>query len=261
MDHHPMLHVTLRFWFPVKHCKNKMCARYYNATYKSHRSSTRCLHQGRTNTGTLMNIISCQQMSHSIKIKTNLDARPGSAPDAELLIKTPVKFHCCMRISEDRKRIIPPQLPARSLLFTVSYLNSKPSSMLSTTATLTRNTRLIWGVRLLHSSPLVKMPIQVTLYLFESLTVWGLWANTLRVVLRGINLSVASGLSLALTRRGCFFPLWGRQDSQVIDIQICSPWPLRSCLNVTYTSTTPAWLVVVAELWEGRSSGTCALGP
>eukprot|EP00066_Takifugu_rubripes_P006376 XP_003971136.1 PREDICTED: peroxiredoxin-5, mitochondrial [Takifugu rubripes] len=33
--------------------------------------------------------------------------------------------------------------------------------MLSTTATLIRSTRLIRGVRLLHTSPLVKMPIQV----------------------------------------------------------------------------------------------------
>lgn len=129
---------------------------------QSYRSSTRCLHQGRTKAGTLLDIISCQQISHSIKMRTNLDARPGSAPDAELLVKLLSNFSVVGEFPRTVNASYHHSFLLGLLLFTVSYLTSQPSSMLSTRATLIRNTRLIWGVRLLHSSPLVKMPIQVT---------------------------------------------------------------------------------------------------
>lgn len=75
--------------------------------------------------------------------------------------KNAVKAQRGWRSSEDRKRITAAPLAASAVLPTLSYLNSQPSPMLSTTATLIRSTRLIRGVRLLHTSPLVKMPIQV----------------------------------------------------------------------------------------------------
>lgn len=75
--------------------------------------------------------------------------------------KNPLKAQRGRRISEEHKRITAALLAASAVLPTVSYLNSQPSPMLSTTATLIRSTRLIRGVRLLHTSPLVKMPIQV----------------------------------------------------------------------------------------------------
>lgn len=70
---------------------------------QSCRVSTRCLHQNRTNAEALLDMASCKQMSQSIKITPNVDARMSpdgqTQPGAEQMGKILLSFRAVGELS------------------------------------------------------------------------------------------------------------------------------------------------------------------